>query len=249
MVIVGSPTTVANPATIGSLADDVIIKVENRTSDVARARIWLRDAILEVSGNTEFRDDFDELEVLGPTFNLTIGAQEYAFPVQLVPVGDFNLATLDIMLWIDPPTNLLRRKLRNTSYQEADKFQILNATPNSWYRFGNTVGFIPVPDKTYQVQARLLRQHPINDSALEITQILLPRDWNEILCWSAAERGFAELLEYEKAAAIHAMLHGDPKYPERPGLIAGRKKRREREDWRQEKALRPIVRRYMDLPG
>lgn len=186
--------------------------------------------------------------MLGTQFNLTIGKQEYDFS-DIIPAGEVNDATLDIMMWIDPPTNLIRRKLRATSYQEADKFQILNATPNSWYRFGDTIGFIPVPDKTYQVQPRILRQHPFQENLLEASTILLPRNWNEILVWAAAERGFAELLEYEKAAAIHAMLHGDPKYPERPGLISGRKKRREREDWRSEKPLRPIVRRYMDLPG
>ena len=80
---------------------------------------------------------------------------------------------------------------------------------------------------------------------LSQTQILIPREWNEILVWAAVERGFMEYLEYEKAAKVHQLIYGDPKHPERPGLIEGRKKRREMEAHRTEQALRPVYRRMM----
>jgi hypothetical protein len=96
----------------------------------------------------------------------------------------------------------------------------------------------------YRVQARIYKMHPINDAALNQTQILINRDWNEVLIWAAVKRGFMELLEYEKAAAVQKLLYGDPKHPERPGLLNGRKKRREKEQWRMQAALRPIVRSY-----
>jgi hypothetical protein len=88
----------------------------------------------------------------------------------------------------------------------------------------------------------MLRQHPINQAALNQTTILIPNDWNEILVMAAVERGFIEYLEYEKAGKVHMLLYGDPKYPNRPGIIEGRKKRREFEAWRTEGALRPIYR-------
>jgi len=103
-------------------------------------------------------------------------------------------------------------------------------------------GLTPVPDKAYQIQPRLLRQHPINDNVLSQTVILIPRDYNEILIWMAVERGFMEYLEYEKATLVHNLLHGDPKHPDRVGLYEGRKKRREMEAWRTEQVLRPVYR-------
>lgn len=234
--------------TIDDLDDEVIKKVENRVQDIARARVWLRDAILEVTGNTDLRDDFDQLEVLGPVFNLTASVptalvQEYAFS-NIVPAGDYNQATLDILIWIDYPNNTIRRKLNPKHYQYTDRYQPLIGTPLDWYRFGDNIGFNPVPDKAYQVQARLLRQHPIQWNMLEATQILLSVDWNEILVLVAVEKGWLELEQYEKASAVHTLLYGDPKYPDKPGMVNGRKKRRQQENWRQQRTLSPIKRRY-----
>jgi hypothetical protein len=237
--------------TIQQLEQEVLLRCENKSTDTARADIWLRDALLEITSNPDFRNEFDQLEEFGPLFNLTapsgsppVGTQEYPFS-NIVPVGDYNVATLDVLIWQDPPTNSIRRKLIISHYQKADNFQPTFSLPTEWYRFSDSIGFTPVPDKAYQVQARILRQHPINDAQLPLTQILIPREWNEILVWAAVERGFMEYLEYEKAARIHQLLYGDPKHPDRPGLIEGRKKRREMEAHRTESALRPIYRRSM----
>lgn len=230
-------------ATIADVENEVIKKVENRTSDVARARIWIRDSVLEITGNPDFRNEFDELEILGPTYNLVVGTQEYAFS-NFITAPDVNLATLDFFLWTDPPTNATRRQLTNMDYQEADRINPTNGQPTKWYRFGDTVGFVNRPDKTYQTRARILRQHPIDDVTLQNTVLLVPRDWLEIVCYAAAMRGFIELLEYEKADMIRKLLMGDPKYPDRPGLMYGRKKRKEREDWRKQKTLAPVMRPY-----
>jgi hypothetical protein len=229
---------------ISDLDNEVILRCENRTTDLSRADIWLRDALLEITSDPDFRNEFDQLEEYGVPFNLTPKTQEYA-ESNFIPTGDINVATLDILLWQDPPTNLIRRKLDPSHYQKADFFQPTNSLPTEWYRFNSLIGFTPIPDKTYQVQTRMLRMHPINDTALSLTQILIPRDWNEILIWAAVERGFMELLEFEKAAKVKMLLYGDPKYPARPGLLNGRKKRREMEAHRTETPLRPVVRSYM----
>jgi hypothetical protein len=234
----------ATAFTINDLANEVIIKVENRISDLSRAWVWLKDAILEVAGNPDFRDEFVELEEFGPLYNLIVGTQEYS-EFRIVPTGDVNSATLDVLIWIDWPANLQRRQLKYASYQETDKFLAnTQSTPSKWYRFGGNLGFYPMPDKTYQIQARILKNHPINYSSLGSTEILLPVDWNLILIYVAVEIGFTELEEYEKANAIHTLLYGDPKYPTRPGMINGRKKKRSKEDWRQVQQLSPVIRRY-----
>ncbi len=228
---------------ISDLVNEVVLRTENRVSDTARAAIWLRDALLEITSNPDFRSEFDELEEFGPVFNLNTTDQEYAFS-NIVPAGDYNVATLDILLWTDPTANTNRIRLEETSYQDADKISPFPGQPVKWYRFGDSVGFIPKPDKAYQIQARIYKMHPLNDNVVADTQILIGRDWNEILIWAAVERGFIELLEYAKAAGVHTMLYGDPKYPTRPGLINGRKKRREKEAWRMQRALRPVVKPY-----
>jgi hypothetical protein len=237
--------------TIQQLENEVLLRCENKVSDISRTDVWLRDALLEITSNPDFRNEFDLLEEFGPTFNLTppsgqppVGTQEYAFS-NIVPIGDYNVATLDVLIWQDPPTNSIRRKLGMSHYQKADNFQPTFSLPTEWYRFADTIGFTPVPDKAYQVQARILRQHPINDNQLNQTQILIPREWNEILVWAAVERGFMEYLEYEKATKVHILLYGDPKHPDRVGLIEGRKKRREMEGFRTEQALRPVYRKMM----
>jgi hypothetical protein len=226
---------------ISDLENEVILRTENRTTDTARADIWIRDALLEITSDPDFRNEFDQLEIYGVQFNLTPQVQEYS-ESNLIPAGDVNTATLDILIWQDPPTNSIRRKLMPSHYQKADNFQPTFSLPTEWYRFGPNIGFTPVPDKAYQIQTRMLQMHPINDNVLNQTQILIPRDWNEILVWAAVERGFMELLEYEKAGKIHTLLHGDPKHPERLGLLEGRKKRREMEAHRTEEALRPVYR-------
>jgi hypothetical protein len=236
------PVTGALQPTLCDLAPEVLVRTENRTTEQSRALVWLKEALEEIASNPDYRDEFDELEVLGTPLNLTPGVQEYDQAL-LVPQGDYNLATLDILLWIDPPTNTVRRKLLFTHFQHIDKFQPVSAMPTQWYRFGSAIGFSPIPDKAYQVQARLLRRHPITSDICN-TVVLLPPDWYDIIVWSAVLRGYMELGEFEKAAAVRMLLYGDPRDPGKPGLILSRKRRREREAWRMEQGLRPLRRRY-----
>lgn len=241
--------------TFSQLESEVLSRVENRTSDTSRADVWLRDALLEITADPVLRDEFDELEVLGPLFNLTGAAsvaagavQEYAFS-NFLPANVININTLDIVLWTDFPTNTSQIRLETTSYQEADLVTRFTGQPVKWYRFADTCGFVPVPNKNYQTQARIYQMHPINDGNLSQTQILIARNWNEVLVWAAALRGFMELLQFEKAAAIRTLLYGDPKDKDKPGLLYGRKKRRMKENFRTQVALRPIVRSYTSGRG
>jgi hypothetical protein len=238
-------------STIGDLVNEVLIRTENRTSDANRATIWLRDALLDITMDSQLRNEFDELEVIGPKFNLTanpVGAnpvvQEYAFSNFLTP-GDYNTSTLGFLIWTDPPSNFNRVRLSETSYQDSDRISPYPGLPTKWYRYGDMAGFSPPSDRAYQVQARIYRMHPVDNTSIatiNATTILLAQDWNEVLIWAAVLRGFTELLEFEKATSVRTLLYGDPEMPQRPGLLQGKKKRHEREAWRRQKALRPIVR-------
>jgi len=229
---------------IGDLVNEVLLRTENRTNDSSRAAIWLRDALLEISGSPDYRDDFVELEELGPVFNLTSQQQEYAESL-LAPTGDIVSVVDDILIWTDFPLNSVRRKLDVSHYQKTDRFTPIFSLPTEWYRHSTNIGFNPTPDKAYQVQWRMVKMHPINDNVLTQTLILLPRDWNEVLIWNAVYRGFNELMEYEKAAKIYQMLHGDPKDPSQPGLFYSVKRKRRKEQWRMESRLSMTRRPYM----
>lgn len=238
-------------STINDLVPEVLIRCENRTTDTARAAIWLRDTILELASDPDYRDDFLELEEWGPIFFLTGGnspstaVQEYP-ESSIVPIGDVNNATLDILIWLDVPPSTNRRKLDVSHYQKTDKFQQVYSIPTEWYHFSSFIGFNPVPNLNYQVQARICKQHPFDPVTLTNTTILLPRDWNEVITWAAVQRGFMELMEFEKASAVHTLLYGDPKNQAgEPGLIYHMKRKRRKEQYRQEQRLSVMRRPYM----
>lgn len=231
-----------------SLEQEVLIRCENRVQDTSRADIWLRDALLEMTSDPKLRDEFDELEVIGPKVNLIggqvgISVQEYPFSL-LLPVGVYNTATLSVLLWSDPPGNTNRIAVFATNYQDADQITPFPGQPFKWYRYGDTIGFVPTPDQNYQVQARIYKQHPINDVNLPATSVLIADDWREVLILAAVVRGFIELNEFEKAAKLKILLYGDPAKPDEPGLMYKRKKRRDKEMWRRQQSLSPRVRRY-----
>lgn len=245
---------VSTPVLMQSLEQETILKLENKTSETASVDRWLRDALIEISGNPDYRDSFPELEVTGPFFNLTGGSvttsvQEYA-ESNFISVLDTLNKTLDFRIWIDFPTNQRSKKLNPSHFQETDKFQSSPSLPTDWYRYGLTIGFEPPPNLNYQVQARVMRRHPITDyfntnGLLNQTVILLPQEWFEVLEWAAAMRGFMEFLEFEKANEVRTLLWGDPAHPnDNPGLIASVKTKRRAEAWLEQQPLRPVIKGY-----
>lgn len=228
--------------TVGDLSSEVIVKLENRTTDVNRAYQWIVEALIELTSSAELREEFDEMESLGPQFQLTVDQREYAFS-NVINTTDYNDGTLDMRIWTNPPTNSTSLRLNFTSYQFVDSYTNNPGRPSAWYRFGDLFGFDLVPDQSYTVQIRYQRQYPLACPLMN-TQLLLPNDWLDVVVLCAVQRGFIELNQYEKADATHRLLHGDPKKPGDLGLIYKRKKRFQREAWRQESPLRPWVGRY-----
>lgn len=238
-------------AQISDLENEVVRKLENDTSATQDIDRWIRDSLIEIAGNPDYRDSFPELEEWGPQFNLTGGpigtsVAEYA-ESNIVPAGDFLIKTLDILLWIDYPFNTKTVQLIPTQYQDVDRYQSFPSLPTQWYRFGTSIGFEPLPNQNYQVQARIMRRHPIvdyfnNSGVLNTTTLLLPNEWFEVLEWAAAMRGYMEKLNYERATQIRTMLWGDPAHPnDNPGLIASVKTKRRAEAWLVQQPLRPII--------
>ena len=231
-----------SPSSIGDLSSEVILKLENRETDVGRTYQWLAEALYELTSSSELREEFDQLEASGPYFLLTRGQREYAFS-NIINTNDYNDGTLDMRLWTDPPVNHNPLKLHMTTYQFVDMYTNNPGRPTGWYRFNDLFGFDLIPDNAYQIQIRYLKQYPIT-YPLQNTQIVLPNDWLDVIVLIAVHKGFIELNEYEKAESTWKILHGDQRQPGHVGLINKRKKRFQREAWRNEVLLRPWVGTY-----
>ena len=229
-------------ATVNDLSSRVLYAVENRSSstDTTNSYQWIRDAVLELANNPDFRNDFPELEVKGPTFALTAKTQEYT-ESNLINANDVMDGTLDIILWTDFPTNSIWIKLTPSHYQRTDMSFAANAQSTEWYRFGGSIGFNPPPDQNYQVQARYLRKHPFSSPIASTDAILLPADWEKVIELLATAYGFMSLEQYQKSSALRVFLFGDPSKPDSPGFIRSRKTKREKEQHRTTYPLRPIV--------
>lgn len=241
--------------TLKDLEQEVVQKLENRTTNTNNIDRYLRDAIIELTSNPDLRDSFPDLEERGPAYNLQGGP--ISFSVREYPESNFiwpvdeNAKVLNIIVWIDFPFNTRWNKLNPGVFQESDKFRQGPSLPVDWYRYGKNIGFDPSPNRNYRVQASYQRQHPINDwfnsaGLLNRTIILMDQAWFEILEWTAAMRGFAELLNYPRADEIFQMIWGKPdpnNSGERlPGLITNVKTKRQSERWLQQQPLRPLIR-------
>jgi hypothetical protein len=241
--------------TIKDLEQEVVQKLENRTTNTLNIDRYIRDALIELTGNPDLRDSFPELEVRGPIFNLQGGPLQFSvteYPeTSFIWPGDENVKILNIILWIDWPVNSRSIKLNPGVYQESDEYKQGPSQPVEWYRIGNLIGFDPTPNRNYQVQATYQREHPITDyfneqGQLNSTVVLMRKEWFEILEWTAAMRGYAELLNYQRAQEVFQMLWGRPdpnNSGERlPGLITNVKSRRQSERWLRQQPLRPVIR-------
>ena len=75
--------------------------------------------------------------------------------------------------------------------------------------------------------------------------MLLPQEWEHILVMLATAYGYDELKEHDRATEIYTHLYGgrDPRTGvDKPGIIAKRLTKREREYGQVEVPLRPIIR-------
>jgi hypothetical protein len=117
-----------------------------------------------------------------------------------------------------------------------------------------------MPDNPYPTYMRYQKEHPFNipyeyvlqsrfDNDLSVklatSQILMPRDWTDIIVYAAAEKACDDVGMNEIGMQYHQKLYGykDKKGNEMPGLITVRLTQQERQSDRNSRALRPVVRR------
>ena len=229
------PTT-----TIGDIIPILIGQLGNRNDLATKCTIWLAAAYIEVA----MAYPFDELEktILD---SAAIGVDYLDYPTD--DNGEVVRAIKSIVLILsDGSTQPLQKK----NIKVIDRYHSTSKGPPSIYApFESLVYLRPVPDKTYDLKWRVWRR-PHLDTVVNDTVIELPDDWLEIVGYSAAIRGFTDLLEADKAAAIMQLLHGvtNPKTGAKltPGLIAQKLLRKTVESEDSDYPIAPLTptRRY-----
>ena len=130
-----------------------------------------------------------------------------------------------------------------------DRYTAVNpSVPAIWAPFGRYMVFAPPANAPYPVRIRYWRKVVINKTRLNDTEIQLPDDWLEIVEYGAAMRGFLDLQQPDRSAAIRTLLYGNVKQPDKPGLIKQRLTRIQAEYMNANYGMRPRRVRYGFVP-
>ncbi len=188
------------------------------TGAPSRVDVWLRDAYLELA----FAYPFDEL-LTTVDVSTVVGTAIYNYPAGVRAIR--SLALLNTTT--NQATPLDRKNIReidtyNTTTQSVPQIYatwVVQGPP-----FVRHIVLRGVPNLVYTIRWRAWLA-PVINATVSLTSLQMPDDWLEILDYSAAIRGFTELLEPDKATAIFNLIHGytDPRTGKyQPGLIAMR---------------------------
>lgn len=118
-----------------------------------------------------------------------------------------------------------------------------------------------MPDNPYPTQLTYQREHPFNLSYEQVllsagsvslsnlvgaSKIWLPKDWVEIVILATAEKACYDISMNDIGMQYHQQLYGykDKKGNDIPGIITVRQSQQERQSGFNERAMKPIVRRY-----
>ncbi len=222
-------------------------KLGKRTDIDTRINLWLGDAYLELGMGFSFEELLSTVDT--PT---TAGEVEGTDDIYDYPSNTRAIKALTLIRSNDSRQPLIRRSIRLIErYSASTPGPPSIYAPYSVQAATTTTRLIivrPIPDIVYTPGIRWrIWLKPVLDGTIADTYLRMPDDWLEILDYSAALRGFTELLEHERAAAIFALLNGaeDPRTGKRqPGLIAKRMTAMQAEVGEEEYAIRPRIRKY-----
>jgi hypothetical protein len=219
--------------TIGDTVDDVKDLLGNRSDITARISRWIASGYRDIATTIPF-------ETLEQTDN--------TFLVPNVDTYDYlqgARAVKSITLGFPAGVPQSWRPLRKRNVKILDRYNTSTpGTPSIWAPFNQQYIIRNVPDNAYQLIVRYWMSVQIDPNDINNTVIQVPDDWVEIVTYQAAMRGFMALLEPDKAAAIRTLLYGNPKQPDKPGLLKQRLTRIQAESMDADYGLRPKLNRY-----
>jgi hypothetical protein len=202
----------------------------------------VRDAIRELTENNEF----EELKVPSPIIPIQYGVLTYSIsqfiPTSLSTTYDIT-DVFDWGFWLNPgSTNGPFRILKQRRVPTVNQYQFgttAPAPPVYFSRFGSPIGLAgagnellvgPTPDNTYQSIMYFRARHPfVPTPNMYTSPIYLPDTWQEILEYSACLRLAMNEGSEKYVSIFRAILFGDPKQPDLPGILKARRMQMERD--------------------
>ncbi len=227
-------------------------KLGQRADIDTRINQWIRDAFIELAMSIPFEELLSSKDETTTT-GATLGVDDiYDYPDDCRAIKSIH------MVRADGSSYEVRRK--NTKY--LDKYNTSATGPPTIYApwsvqpqasFKRQIIVRPMPGAsvTFTLRWRFW-QLPIIDGTLADTFLTVPLDWLEIIDYSAALRGFQELLEPARAQATFAFLYGgiDPNTGfKMPGIIKQRMTAMIAESESEEYGIRPRLVGYTQVQG
>lgn len=229
---------------VSDLVPGVIAKLANRTDLATKAPKWIKESVLELTASYPF----EELRIKGPTsVPFVVGQCEY-------PIGTWTNSDdvfTEIVLWyiVLSGTTGPGYILKYRTPPVVEPMTQISGIPRYWTRVGNSIVVGFNPDRPYTTWMRYQKEHPFSDQ-LTADDIKMPKDWQDIIEYAAAERGAINERMLDYATRYHQILFGDPEFEltsggkGRPGLIFRRLSQRERDMSNNERQIIPYVARY-----
>lgn len=237
---------------INDLIEGVKAKLGNRTDAVARAPIWIKDAVLELTESYPF----EELKVTGPALQFVTNQFEY--PITYF-TNNNEIPTIINSWYVSYTTTLpvpsstsstTGRYLKFRTIPVVDIMSKISGVPSKWTRNGSKFIVGQAPNQAYATQMRYQRTHPFLCSlfdvdALKQQTIQMPDSWSIIIEFVAAILGAYENRMLDYATMYHTAVYGDPDYAStgrgNPGLIFKRTSTYDRDGSMNERQMQMVV--------
>lgn len=225
-------------ALIGDRVGIVASLLGGRTDLNANISQWIANAYRELANSLPF----ETLELTANTQTLAnIDTVDY-------PVDARAIKSITIGVPVSNPISF--RPLYKKNMAIIDRYAPSpTGIPSVWGPFAQQVVLRQVPNDAYPLIIRYWQLITLDPSAstavINVTPIQLPADWIEILDYAAQMRGYIDLQESDRAAAIHVLLYGDPNpRKKQPGLIKQKLTRIQSEYENSNYGVRPRLTRY-----
>lgn len=225
---------------MATIADEVSIVADllgGRTDQEANIERWIAATYRDIASTIPF-------ETLEATENTVLVANADA-PIDY-PTDARAIKSIVIGIPAAAPTTQTPLYKRNVAI--IDRYGTSSTgIPSIWAPFGNQIVLRAVPNDAYPLTIRYWQKVVLSEDLAE-TELLVPDDWLEIIEYGAQLRGYIALQDPQGAASVRLMLYGDPKLPDKPGLIKQRLTQIQAENANANYGVRPRITRYTNVP-
>lgn len=219
--------------TIGDRVKVISDLLGNRPDQAAKISGWILNGYRDIAHSIPF----EELEATANVLCIPTIA-EYDYPSDARGINFITLGVPASNPTSNPPLwkrniAIIRRYSKSTT-----------GVPSIWAPYNSQIHLRQVPNDGYPMTIDYWRKVQVDSEDINGTVIEVPDDWIEIVDYAAQIRGYIDLQQPDRAGAIRTLLYGNPKFPDKPGLIKQRLTRIQSEYAGASYGVRPRLVRY-----